>query len=80
MDFRPGSNARVRWPPTDNEDREGYAGMYWPVTIVSVKGDKATVTYDNGEKEEESTEHLHPADPPVEFGNEAVHYQVSAYV
>jgi hypothetical protein len=75
--FEVGRRVRVWWPPTDAEDRTGYAGMYWPVKILEVNGNRVSVEYDNGEDEEVALEHLQPANPPVDFGKEAVHLQVS---
>jgi hypothetical protein len=75
-EFKAGDAVRVWWPPTDDEDRSGYAGMYWPVKILSVNGSRVRVKYDNGEEEAVQIEHLQPATAPVDFGKEAVHLHV----
>lgn len=78
-DYTPGSKARLWWPPTDDEDKSDYAGAFWPVQILSVNNQNTTcsVQYDNEEIEQDvRIEHLQPAEPPVDFGDEAVHLQV----
>jgi hypothetical protein len=74
--FEPGKRVRVWWAPTDDDEKEGFAGMYWPVKILAVRGQQVDVLYDNGEEETVALEHLQPGDPPVDFGKEAVHLQV----
>ena len=74
--FEAGDSARVWWPPTDDEEKTDYAGMFWPVKILSINGTRVDVQYDNGEVETVQSEHLQPAEPPVDFGKEAVHLQV----
>lgn len=74
--FKTGESARVWWPPTDDEEKTDYAGMFWPVKILSVRGTRVAVQYDNGEEETVQSEHLQPAEPPVDFGKEAVSLQV----
>ena len=74
--YQVGDKVRVWWPPTDDEDRTDYSGMFWPVVVSKVTGSKVQVKYDNGEVESVALEHLQPADPPVDFGKEAVHFQV----
>jgi hypothetical protein len=78
-EFKAGDSVRVWWPPTDDEDRSGYAGMYWPVTILSVFGSRVTVKYDNGEEEVVQVEHLQPDTAPVDFGKEAIPFQVRPF-
>jgi hypothetical protein len=75
--FEPGHRVRVWWPPTEDEEKTSYAGMYWPVKVIAVDGARVKVEYDNGEEETVQSEHLQPANPPVDFGKEAVHLQVA---
>lgn len=77
--FKAGDSVRVWWPPTDDEDRSGYAGMYWPVTILSVNGSEVTVKYDNGEEEVVEVEHLQPGTTPVDFGKEKLRMKVCPF-
>jgi hypothetical protein len=67
----------VWWPPTDDENRTDYAGAYWPVSVLKVLQTGYKVRYDNGESENIREEHVHPNDPPVEFGEEQIPLQVS---
>lgn len=76
FEILPNVKVRVWWPPTEDESKTDYAGMYWPVTVVAVDGEDVKVKYDNGEVETVKSEHLQPAKPPVEFGKEAIHFQV----
>ena len=81
--YASGSKARLWWPPTDDEDKSDYAGAFWPVSILDVNNHTLTCTvqYDNEEVEHDvRIEHLQPADPPVDFGDEAVHLQVCTVV
>lgn len=64
------------WPPTDDEDRTDFAGAYWPVKVLKVLATGYKIRYDNGECENVKEEHVHPSDPPVEFGAEQIPLQV----
>jgi hypothetical protein len=67
---------RVWWPPTDDDDRTDFAGAYWPVSVLKILQTGYKVKYDNGEAENVKEEHVHPNDPPVEFGEEQILLQV----
>ncbi|KAL6763269.1 hypothetical protein V8C86DRAFT_2497890 [Haematococcus lacustris] len=66
-----GQAMRCWWEPTDDEDKTGFAGAYWPVKVKAVRpGGKYVVRYDNGETEEVSKDTLSSNDLPVEYGEE----------
>lgn len=71
-----GDKVRVWWPPTADEDKTGFAGMYWPVVVTGVEDGGYKVLYDNGESEFVKSEHVHPSNVPVEWGREGVPLQV----
>lgn len=71
-----GDKVRVWWPPTADEDKTGFAGMYWPVVVTAVEDGGYKVLYDNGESECVKSEHVHPSNVPVEWGREGVPLQV----
>ncbi|KAJ9526951.1 hypothetical protein QJQ45_025347, partial [Haematococcus lacustris] len=62
---------RCWWEPTDDEDKTGFAGAYWPVTVMAAKaGGKYVVIYDNEETGQVREHTLSSIDLPVEFGKE----------
>lgn len=71
---------RVWWPPTEDEDRTGYSGAYWPAHIISRSGNKYEVRYDNGDVEEELEKNIFPYEAPVSFGQETSPLNVSDLV
>lgn len=71
-----GEKVRVWWPPTADEAKTGFAGMYWPVVVTGVEAGGYKVLYDNGETELVKSEHVHPSNVPVEWGREGVPLQV----
>lgn len=75
-----GTNVRVWWPPTTDKNKTEFSGMYWPVKILARAGEGLKVQYDNGEIEVVSLEHIHPAEPPVDFGSEILPLQVGEFV
>ena len=72
-----GHKVRVWWPPTSEESKTDFAGMYWPVEVLEVVEDGGLlVKYDNGEEEVVVLDNVHPFKPPVGFGEEQIPYQV----
>ncbi|GAX75306.1 hypothetical protein CEUSTIGMA_g2751.t1 [Chlamydomonas eustigma] len=62
---------RVWWVPTDDNEKEGYAGAYWPAKVISKTKNKYLVQYDNGEREEVHCDHISEYVLPVGFGDES---------
>lgn len=72
-----GQKVRVWWEPTDDRDRSGFAGAFWPCQVVRIPHNKKVgVRYDNGDEEDVHVDHVSPIDTlPVAFGEEATELQ-----